>query len=46
MPTHPEHVGAIIDNDPRVSVRMLDDKDRTVDGARKVFDDLFWTAQW
>ena len=45
MPTHPTHRGAIIDNDPRIPIRMLDDSDRTKDGARKVFDSLFWTAR-
>ena len=44
LPSHPYHRGAIVDNDKRVGVRMLNEDDRTVNGARKVFDDLFWTA--
>ena len=38
MPTHPDFFGAIIDNDPRVGVRLLQPSDRTVDGSRQVCD--------
>ena len=44
MPTHPGFKGAIVDNDKRVSVRLLQPEDRTLEGSRKVFDQLFWTA--
>ena len=44
IPTHPEYRGALVDNDKRVGVRLLEPSDRTVEGARKIFDDLFWTA--
>jgi len=45
LPTHPEYRGAIVDNDSRVGVRLLDENDRTTEGARKIFDNLFWTAK-
>ena len=46
IPTHPGHMGALVDNDVRVGVRMLETSDRsTVDAARNVFSKLFWTAE-
>ena len=36
--------GALVDNDTRINVLMVDDNDRTIDGARKLFDSLFPTA--
>ena len=44
MPKSPYHLGAIVDNDKRIGVRLLDEEDRTVEGSRKIFDDLFWDA--
>ena len=39
-------MGALVDNDVRVGVRMLETSDRsTVDAARNVFSKLFWTAE-
>lgn len=44
-PAYRNHLGALVDNDPRVDVRFLQPSDRaTVADARKVFDGLFWTA--
>ena len=45
MPTHPKNLGALVDNDKRIGVRLLDENDRTLQGARDIFDGLFWTAQ-
>ena len=45
LPTHPNHRGAIVDNDSRVGVRILEESDRTTEGARKFLDNLFWTAK-
>ena len=45
MPTNPDHRGVIIDNDPRITPRLLEDADRTISGARAVFDSLFWEAE-
>lgn len=36
--------GALVDNDTRINVLMVDDTDRTIDGARSLFDSLFPTA--
>ena len=45
-PAYLNHYGALVDNDPRVSVRFLEPSDRaSVSAARKVFDNLFWTAK-
>ena len=45
-PAYLNHCGALVDNDPRVAVRFLEPSDRaSVSAARKVFDDLFWTAK-
>ena len=41
LDAYPNRRGAIIDNDKRIGVRLLDETDRTVDGSRKVFDSLF-----
>ena len=48
LPTHPDHFGAIVDNDPRIGVLMLEESDRALlDGpqpyknAREVFAGLF-----
>ena len=39
-------MGALVDNDVRIGVRMLQPSDReSVEAARKVFDQLFWTAK-
>jgi hypothetical protein len=39
-------MGALVDNDVRIGVRLLQPADReSVQAARKVFDELFWTAQ-
>ena len=38
---YPGYRGAIVDNDKRIGVRMLDDTDRTIIGSRKLFDSLF-----
>ena len=44
-PAYRNHLGALVDNDPRVEVRLLQPSDRaSVAEARKVFDGLFWTA--
>ena len=46
IPTHRGHMGALVDNDVRIGVRLLQPADReSVQAARKVFDELFWTAQ-
>ena len=46
IPTHPGHMGALVDNDVRIGVRMLQQSDReSVQAARIVFDQLFWTAK-
>lgn len=45
-PAYRYHYGALVDNDPRVSVRFLEPSDRaSVTAARNVFDGLFWTAK-
>ena len=45
-PAYRNHFGALVDNDPRVSVRFLEPSDRTsITAARNVFDGLFWTAK-
>ena len=45
-PAYRNHFGALVDNDPRVSVRFLEPSDRaSASAARNVFDGLFWTAQ-
>ena len=45
IPAYRNHLGALVDNDPRVEVRLLQPSDRaSVAEARKVFDGLFWTA--
>ena len=45
-PAYRNHFGALVDNDPRVSVRFLQPSDRaSVAAARNVFDGLFWTAK-
>ena len=41
LDAYPNRRGAIIDNDKRIGVRLLDATDRTIDGSRKVFDSLF-----
>ena len=44
-PSRHEGRGALIDNDKRVDVRLLTEDDRTVEGARKIFDKLFLSAK-
>lgn len=45
VPTHPGHVGCIVDNDPRIPVLMLTAADRATPlAARAVFARLFKTA--
>ena len=45
LDAYPNMRGAIIDNDKRIGVRMLDETDRTIDGSHKVFDSLFPFAE-
>lgn len=46
MPSVPEGVGALVDNDTRVGIRLITESDReSKESARAVFDSLFWTAK-
>ena len=45
LPAYPDYMGALIDNDNRIGVRMLQEKDRTKEGAKDIFNSLFWTAE-